>query len=1340
MLSVIFAVSMVVLLGVGILVVRHLVLPNLDRWQPQIEQLISRRVGLPVQIQGLSGEFEGFSPSVKVQSLRIGAPDAEPALLAQELQAVLSWRTILSGRPNFEFLTGRKLALQITRIAERRLIVAGLPVQLPEMDQVHPDAPNAPWQLPDWLLRQQSVAFPAIDLHYRDRDSGEQASVRGLQVHSSGSATERRIQMVLPAVADLSGTGLLHATLTRPSLTAPTTTIRRWQGEAYAEIDAVELPRLARLLRLPPALVAGTAATKARFTVVDSKPSDARLVVDGQNWQVSADQPDERLQSVQVQIDADWRSNGNVDLTLRDAQATDQTGAVIALDDKTQMLTLRPDLRPARARFSLRAFDAARLLSMARTLPLPDGFMEKLDKLSLSGVVDAIDVDFDARSGSVRYRLDADFTELDLGFGPARNLKQALQTFSPRPPWFERLSGRLEMTETGGTVRVASATSAVGLPGIFAEPRIPLNKLDADVAWTIDPVLSAPDRASDESDPGLSGLTVRINRLRLENTDATADIAGVWRGAGKSRRGSIDLQASVKRAKIARVYRYVPTELPPDVRRWLRTALQGGIADEIRFTLQGDLADFPFRKPRPGQFLIEASIRDGQLKYLPDFPPVTDWQGSFRLERAGLQARARSGRIFNSMISDLQISIAEVDHAVLKLEGAIKGSAQEAIHFVNTSPIGERIDGFLRQAKASGEASTRMSMSIPLKTPDQGTVTGRTTLAGSQVFLTDFLPRFSGVSGELVYGTAGFATTGLKLSMLGGPATVEATTPEKGRLELAIKGRASAAGIRSEIDSPITANLQGEAGYRATIIVAQPGVSMNIDSDMVGMAMQLPEPLRKAAGTRLALAITSRPVRLAGRAPARWGDRLAVKLGKDFVAMFERDPEADGQGGQRLAVRRGVIAFDSIPAIPDEGLSLALNTVNLNVDRWLSVLQIVPEPGAEPAPASARSAVPEAGYFRGFDLEPVRANLISAALIYSNKRFTDVVLGANRTGHVWAANITTNQVDGYVNWVGQGRDASSQPLLSGKFQRLEIPDTRTTEFDGLLNTPPASLPALDIEAEHFVLAGKQLGRLQLKASNRADGSGWEISSLVLDHPSARFDGTGLWTRASAAAQQTNLTFTLVLHDAGQLLAVLGQPDTMREGSGKLSGRLGWRGAPVEIDIPTLEGELALALGPGQFLRTEPGIAKLVGVLSLQSIPRRLTLDFSDVFAAGFAFDTVVGQARVANGTLTTDNLLMNGVQAQVLIAGNADLLAETQALQVQVLPTINAGLASIAYAAVANPAIGIGTLIAQLLLQDPLRKLFRYEFEIEGSWAEPKVTQTRPNDAQNPADEIYGPH
>jgi uncharacterized protein YhdP len=143
---------------------------------------------------------------------------------------------------------------------------------------------------------------------------------------------------------------------------------------------------------------------------------------------------------------------------------------------------------------------------------------------------------------------------------------------------------------------------------------------------------------------------------------------------------------------------------------------------------------------------------------------------------------------------------------------------------------------------------------------------------------------------------------------------------------------------------------------------------------------------------------------------------------------------------------------------------------------------------------------------------------------------------------------------------------------------------------------------------------------------------------------------------------------------------------------------------------------------GQFLKADPGLAKLLGVLSLQSLPRRLALDFRDVFSEGFTFDFVRGDITIERGIAFTNNLQMKGVNAAVLMEGKADIAQETQNLRVLVVPEINAGTASLV-ASVINPAIGLGSFLAQLFLRQPLMKAATQEFHVDGTWTDPRVTR-----------------
>jgi uncharacterized protein YhdP len=250
-----------------------------------------------------------------------------------------------------------------------------------------------------------------------------------------------------------------------------------------------------------------------------------------------------------------------------------------------------------------------------------------------------------------------------------------------------------------------------------------------------------------------------------------------------------------------------------------------------------------------------------------------------------------------------------------------------------------------------------------------------------------------------------------------------------------------------------------------------------------------------------------------------------------------------------------------------------------------------------------------------------------------------------------------------------------------------------------------------------------VGKLELVA--QPDGSDWRIQKLILANADGRIDTNGWW-RVRGKRQQTELDVVVDIKDAGGYLARFGYGETVRNAPTKITGKLQWTGAPNDFDYPTLSGDLSLESGAGQFTKIDPGIGKLLGVLSLQALPRRITLDFRDVFSEGFAFDDIAGEVRIEKGQMHTDNLTLAGPAAAVGIKGSVDLGQETQQLVVRVTPSLSSGVsAGAAVLFLANPlvgaAVGAGALLAQKLFNNPIDQMFSYEYRVTGPWADPLV-------------------
>ncbi|WP_162888722.1 YhdP family protein [Dechloromonas sp. HYN0024] len=253
--------------------------------------------------------------------------------------------------------------------------------------------------------------------------------------------------------------------------------------------------------------------------------------------------------------------------------------------------------------------------------------------------------------------------------------------------------------------------------------------------------------------------------------------------------------------------------------------------------------------------------------------------------------------------------------------------------------------------------------------------------------------------------------------------------------------------------------------------------------------------------------------------------------------------------------------------------------------------------------------------------------------------------------------------------------------------------------------------------DDFYLGDKALGRLELKARN--DKGAWYLDNLNLENPDGGLKGKGVWV--NTGRHQTRLDFELNAKDAGKLLGRLGYADSVRRGKAKLVGDLQWSGPLTGIHYPTLTGQLTVEAEKGQFNKLEPGVGKLLGLISLQSLPRRLTLDFRDVFSDGLAFDSIEGKLSVRKGVMRTNEpLRIFGPAVQIEMQGETDLRAETQDMQVVVRPELG-GLAAVGAAALVNPVVGAAALVANTVLQKPLNRLFSYRYHVTGTWADPQV-------------------
>jgi uncharacterized protein YhdP len=396
------------------------------------------------------------------------------------------------------------------------------------------------------------------------------------------------------------------------------------------------------------------------------------------------------------------------------------------------------------------------------------------------------------------------------------------------------------------------------------------------------------------------------------------------------------------------------------------------------------------------------------------------------------------------------------------------------------------------------------------------------------------------------------------------------------------------------------------------------------------------------------------------------------------------------------------------------------NLASLDMDAWSGVLS-----RAAGADLSASSLVSSDSPASTSYL-PTSLAVRARELTVGGRKLNQVVIGGGRDGALWRANVDASELNGYVEY--RQPQGGTGGRLYGRLARLVVAPSAAQDVESVLDEQPASIPALDIVVEDLELRGKKLGRVEIDAVNLGATAAaaardvpreWRLNRFNIITPEAVLTASGNWIKER---RRTVMNFRLDIADSGELLNRFGMKGVVRRGKGLVEGQVAWLGSPITLDYPSMGGNFNVGIEAGQFLKTDPGISKLLGVLSLQALPRRLTLDFRDVFSEGFAFDFIRGDVTIAQGIAHTNNLQMKGINAAVLMEGQADIAHETQNFKVVVVPDINAGGASL-LASYINPVVGLSTFLAQLILRRPLMEAATQEFLVDGTWVDPRVTR-----------------
>lgn len=1328
------------------LTLKYAVMPNIERYQGEIVSRVAVASGMDVSATAIRGGWDGLMPYVELEnvvfmesaaSILTNASNATPnlapntspnapaaALTLPSLRASVSWLSLFVGQVRFaEFLIeGPTLAL--SRRADGLLYFAGR-------------ALNAPTQTPDdgqllaFLLDQPGVEIRNATLTWHDElkpDHDLRFADVGVAIKKRGAS--HAIGLTARPPGDLAqkieASGELKLINTAGNWTAA--------GPVYVAATNANLQTLRRHVSVPDALQSGLGNLRA-WAEIDTSASDPALVNKEDKNNKTAANPiraitaDLHVTNASAQLEPALASLNLAKLAGR-IEYKAQTGG-FAIGSKALELRTKEGVVLPPADFSLKLENQS-----AEATAKGELTGNGLDLKVMAALIEFFPVGKDVRALFARYSPRGVLRQSSFAWdGYVERLSTykvvgnvtdfAINAFE-KLPGISGFSGAIEGDSKGGTFNIASKNLTLDAPQQFAQP-LRFDQFMSGGSWNIT----------------ADSVEVKLDKVTANNVDLNLEFQGKYsrpradgpRAAQEKGPGSLDIKGKITKANALAVASYVPNGLT-NTREYIKFAVQGGEITNADFFLKGELYEFPFHQGKGGLFKLDANLKKVDFRYAEGWPVVNDIAGILSFENTKISAKVDSARIYNAQLKKTVLGIEDTKQhpSIFALTSEVDARAEDVAKFLRESPLVNNAGAFTKFVTIDGPGKLDLALKIPIGTAEEKAAAKATASVSGNYQLTrgnaklNFGSVISNLNGAVAFTESSVKSSNLQGTAFGNPVAIAISSAPESGVTTEFTARADVTQLKDVLPFKMPSQVSGIAEFRGRLLPTKTGSDLVIDSPLLGVASQLPYPLAKRSDEPRALrvAITDlgqsaerMHITLAGGGT----DALETRVDARLQRRFDSGGQPQGLFGAIVAVGPGT---NSAP-IP-EGIWFEGALPKFDFDVWRALARnydgftngaVVAASTPTPA-ASAKNA----GIIAGFDVK------VSGLTAYG-RAFKAMALKGRHTSDDWRFTVESAEASGDFTW--RPGAFNDRGLVRARLKNLELADQTASASQAVSPAPnaeptAAELPALDIVADSFKLKDRWMGKLELRATPQ--GENWRIDQLLISNGHAKLEMEGLWQpradvdRKVAASQhqsRTAMNLKVETSNLNALMSQFGHGDQIRGGVGKLEGKLSWPGHAFDFATANLSGNFKFESTNGAFTKVEAGPGKLLGLISLQSLPRRITLDFRDIFSNGFSFDRVGGDVQIDRGVMSTQNFEIVGPAAEVKMTGDVTLPTERANLTFTVAPKLDETVALSAGLFTLNPLVGVAVYVGQKVIGNPFEKLFSFKYAVSGTWDNPEV-------------------
>jgi uncharacterized protein (TIGR02099 family) len=932
----------------------------------------------------------------------------------------------------------------------------------------------------------------------------------------------------------------------------------------------------------------------------------------------------------------------------------------------------------------LSAFDLALISQVSPLFISTQGMRELLSELAISG--QATEIYFKKTAGEIK---------------ALTNFTIASTQYSQGIPGVSNLSGKLSYINQELHFDLSAIEGALDFNHHFVAP-IPYQSLNASV-----------DLFFVEQ-----GWQLAVNDIALSSTELnlTGNLAIE---SFKDTDTRLSLLANITDVDVRKIGHYYPlTSMSNNLVDYLNNALIDGKVTQAQVLLNGPLVSFPFND-NEGVFVVDAELTDATFKFDERWPTINSLSANLNFTNNSMLITGRSGSLAGLDVNGVQAAIDDLaNKRILLVDTLIKPSPASSIaDLMNQSPLKNSVGSVLEQLEVSGDVNGEFHLNLPLNATEKSLASGLINFADNDISLQTPQMNFSEVTGQLSFENETLSTKDLSLNWQGLPLKLIVKGFDKADYydtNIAITADWQADAWKQHIKPGLKKYFDGQLTFQGDLSLYQHhngsfSYQFNIDSNLQQIALNLPQPYNKAQQIKVPLKIAVMGQLDHSTFNASYGDQLS------FFGVLEHETSHFS--------RAHIVLGNEQMLLPTDGFHITTKLVQADFNVWQPFISdIIDTVTAVNDPKSVKG--PGENSLPLFSTpERIRGTITQLNML--GQKFNNVSFNLLDEKNWWLLQLnakeTRSRIKFYPDWIEQGIDINADfiQLTTGIENNIpadtqELVPSRATAYSVTNENVFDNMPKINLYCDRCQIDKINLGQVNLSLRRRGEDV-IEIEHFDAKREQAQFSLTGQWQK-NDKVNTTSITGELSLKDIEYELEQLGYGSIIRDSGGKLNVDLNWQGGPQHFSFNDLNGVLNARIDDG-YLAEVSDKARIFSVLSLQSIVRKLTLDFRDIFSDGMFYKEIKGDYRVDEGVLYTSNTRMNGTAGNLYIKGNTSFATNTLDYKMSYKPNLTSSLPVLAWIATLNPVVFLaGVAIDQVITSQVVSE---FNFELTGSVSNP---------------------